>query len=98
MARRHAHRGYPGWMGDKSVMMVLALLAGVLFLAPLICVTHLPSHGQMGLSHGLCVSVITLAVGAALTVPLLDLLFSAPARLYAPYLPLIRHPIHKPPQ
>lgn len=83
---------------NRSQKVILVLLLGLLFLAPLICGTHSPVHDEMGLSHGLCVSVITLAVGAALTIPLLNLLTALPFRAPALYIPLLYDPINKPPQ
>ncbi|MCH7646482.1 MAG: hypothetical protein IH828_09145 [Nitrospinae bacterium] len=79
-------------------MMVLALLAGLFLLAPLLCGTHHATHDEMGISHGICASVTTMAVGAALTIPLVylpSILSLAPFLLAVP--PLI-DPITKPPQ
>ena len=91
-------RAFPFRGGTRSNMMVLALLAGLFLLAPLLCGTHHATHDEMGISHGICASVTTLAVGAALTIPLVylpSILSLAPFLLAVP--PLI-DPITKPPQ
>lgn len=96
--RKSIRRAFPFRGGTRSFMIVLALLAGLLLLAPLLCGTHHPTHDQMGISHGICASVTTLAVGAVLTIPLVYLpgtLSLGPLLLTVP--PLF-YPITKPPQ
>ena len=96
--RKSIRRAFPFRGGTRSNMMVLALLAGLLLLAPLLCGTHHATHDEMGISHGICASVTTLAVGAVLTIPLVYLpgtLSLGPLLLTVP--PLF-YPITKPPQ
>ena len=96
--RKSMQRAFSSRRGSRSATTVLAILAGLLLLAPLLCGTHHPTHDQMGNSHGICVSVTTLAIGAALTIPLVylpSILSLGPFLLAVP--PLI-DPITKPPQ
>lgn len=79
------------------MLIAIAFLAGVLFLAPLICGAHLPFHSQMGRSHGLCIFVTTLVVAITLTIPLLSGLTTAPVWALALAVSPLFDPIIKPP-
>ena len=79
-------------------MIVLALLAGLLVIAPLLCGLHHATHDQMGISHGTCVSATTLAVGAALTIPFMGLLSTLSLGPLLLTVPPLFYPITKPPQ
>jgi hypothetical protein len=91
-------RAFFSGSGSRSTTMVLAILAGLLLLAPLVCSTHQNAHDQMGLSRGICASVVTLAVGTALTIPLLGLLSTLPLGAFVLAVPPLFDPITKPPQ
>jgi hypothetical protein len=92
------YRGFPIRSGKVSLVAVFALLAGLLLLAPLVCGTHHTAHDQMGISHAICASVTTLAVGAALTVPLMVLLSTISLGGLTLAVPPLLDPITKPPQ
>ncbi len=96
--RKSMQRAFSSGSGSRSTTTVLAILAGLLLLAPLVCVTHQTTHDQMGLSHGICASVVTLAVGTALTIPLLGLLSTLPLGAFVLAVPPLFDPITKPPQ
>ena len=93
-----AFRASHPWVGNRPLLIAVAFLAGVLLLAPLVCGTHLPFHDQMGRSHGLCIFVITLAVGMAVTIPLLNKLAITPILALDLTATPLFDPIFKPPQ
>jgi hypothetical protein len=84
--------------GTRPGLLAVALLAGALLLAPLLCGTHLSFHDQMGPSHGLCIFATTLAVSVALTIAASKSFVSLPVRVLALPAPLLFYPITKPPQ